>query len=147
MNSYSNRKPRSGPSLGKGMVWWNHIKVALLCFFFLISTSLFAQETSGALTGRVLQVDGHAVAGASILAVHTPSGTRYSLATDKDGRYTLNNLRIGGPYTVTVSMVGMQSDTRTDIQIRLGAAQELNLQVQEGSQALGEVAVTGRAQR
>ena len=147
MNIYINRKPRSGLFSGKDMLWRIHIQVALWCLVFFMSTSGFAQETSGALTGRVQHVDGHAVAGASILAVHTPSGTRYSLATDKDGRYTLNNLRIGGPYTVTVSMVGMQSDTRTDIQIRLGAAQELNLQLLVGTQALAEVAVTGRSQR
>lgn len=144
MNIYSNRKPRSGPFLGKDMLWRIHIQVALWCLVFFMSTSGFAQETSGALTGRVQYVDGHVVAGASILAIHTPSGTRYSLATDKDGRYTLNNLRIGGPYTVTVSMVGMQSDTRSDIQVRLGAAQELNLQLLAGTQALAEVAVTGR---
>jgi len=140
-------KPRVGPFLGKNILWWMKIKVALMCFLFLTDTSVFAQETSGALTGRVQNVDGNAVAGASILAIHTPSGTRYSLATDKDGRYTLNNLRIGGPYTVTVSMVGMQSDTRSDIQVRLGAAQELNLQLLAGTQALAEVAVTGRLQR
>jgi len=140
-------KPRVGPFLGKNILWWMKIKVALMCFLFLTDTSVFAQETSGALTGRVQNVDGNAVAGASILAIHTPSGTRYSLATDKDGRYTLNNLRIGGPYTVMVSMVGMQSDTRSDIQVRLGAAQELNLQLLAGTQALAEVAVTGRLQR
>jgi len=147
MNSYINMKPRVGPFLGKNILWWMKIKVALMCFLFLTDTSVFGQETSGALTGRVQNVDGNAVAGASILAIHTPSGTRYSLATDKDGRYTLNNLRIGGPYTVTVSMVGMQSDTRSDIQVRLGAAQELNLQLLAGTQALAEVAVTGRLQR
>lgn len=147
MNSYINMKPRVGPFLGKNILWWMKIKVALMCFLFLTDTSVFAQETSGALTGRVQNVDGNAVAGASILAIHTPSGTRYSLATDKDGRYTLNNLRIGGPYTVMVSMVGMQSDTRSDIQVRLGAAQELNLQLLVGTQALAEVAVTGRLQR
>lgn len=147
MNSYINMKPRVGPFLGKNILWWMKIKVALMCFLFLTDTSVFAQETSGALTGRVQNVDGNAVAGASILAIHTPSGTRYSLATDKDGRYTLNNLRIGGPYTVMVSMVGMQSDTRSDIQVRLGAAQELNLQLLAGTQALAEVAVIGRLQR
>ena len=147
MNSYINMKPRVGPFLGKNILWWMKIKVALMCFLFLTDTSVFGQETSGALTGRVQNVDGNAVAGASILAIHTPSGTRYSLATDKDGRYTLNNLRIGGPYTVMVSMVGMQSDTRSDIQVRLGAAQELNLQLLAGTQALAEVAVIGRLQR
>src|SRR5690606_25436312 len=101
-----------------------------------------AQETSGSLTGRVTNTTEEGIAGATITAVHTPSGTRYALSTDGDGRYTINNMRIGGPYTVTASMVGMQADVRQDVQVRLGGAQRLGFVLGADAQALAQLPVT-----
>src|SRR5690606_29852137 len=72
-------------------------------------------------------------------------GTRYSLSTDGGGRYTLNNLRIGGPYTVTAARVGMETDTKDGITVRPGGAQQLDGVLQDDAQQLGEVTVTARA--
>lgn len=121
---------------------WSGILIAFLVLFTL-STG-YAQETSGALTGRVTDATGSGTVGATITAVHIPSGTRYALSTDGDGRYTINNMRIGGPYTVTASMVGMQDDVRSDVQIRLGGAQQLDFVLSDGAQALQEVTITAR---
>jgi len=106
---------------------------------------MLAQETSGTLTGRVLDGTKAPIAGASIEAVHTPSGTKYTLSTDKDGRFTINNMRIGGPYRVSATAVGLQSDIRVDIFIRLGGAQELELLLTEANQRMEEVVVSARA--
>ncbi|MDR2284383.1 MAG: carboxypeptidase regulatory-like domain-containing protein [Sphingobacterium sp.] len=109
-------------------------------------TSL-AQETSGALTGRVIGEKQQPINGATVEAIHTPSGTKYMLSTDNDGRYTLNNLRIGGPYKVTVNRIGMQSDQKMDIFIRLGGAQQLDFTMLEDAKALDEVVVSARSAR
>ncbi|ULT26706.1 carboxypeptidase-like regulatory domain-containing protein [Sphingobacterium sp. E70] len=58
--------------------------------------------------------------------MHTPSGTKYTLSADKDGRFTINNMRIGGPYRVTATAVGLQPDIREDIYIRLGEPRSLS---------------------
>ncbi len=117
-----------------------------MLLLFLAPFMSWAQETSGALTGRVTDSTGSGMAAATITAVHIPSGTRYALSTDGGGHYTINNMRIGGPYTVIASMVGMQADTRDNIQVRLGGAQRLDFVLDIGAQSLGEVTVTTRAQ-
>ncbi|MEI3802655.1 MULTISPECIES: TonB-dependent receptor [unclassified Chitinophaga] len=106
---------------------------------------LFSQETSGALAGRVTDASGQAFPGAVITAVHTPSGTRYGLAAAADGQYYLGNLRIGGPYTVSVSAMGMTTVTRENIMVRLGAAQQLDFTLQNNVQQLGQVTIQARA--
>jgi hypothetical protein len=108
-------------------------------------TRMLAQETSGTLTGRVLDGTKAPIAGASIEALHTPSGTKYILSADKDGRFTINNMRIGGPYRVSVTAVGLQPDIRVDIFIRLGGAQELEFLLTEANQRMEEVVVSARA--
>jgi Carboxypeptidase regulatory-like domain len=112
---------------------------------FLWPSLLLAQETSGALTGRVTNAAGEAFPGAIITAVHTPSGTRYALPAAADGQYYLSNLRIGGPYTVTVSAMGMVTITTENITVRLGAAQQLDFKLQNNVQQLGAVTIQGRA--
>lgn len=124
--------------------------LGMIMAFFLLFTlpaSLLAQETSGAITGQVTDAEGGSVPGASIEAVHTPSGTKYSLSSDKDGRFTINNMRIGGPYRVRVSMVGMQQDTREDIYVRLGAAQQLLFVLGSSTQTMNEIMITARARK
>ncbi|WP_104385499.1 carboxypeptidase regulatory-like domain-containing protein [Sphingobacterium sp. HMA12] len=122
--------------------------LGMLIAIFLLQlqpTRIFAQETSGALTGRVLDGTKVPIAAASIEAVHTPSGTKYSLSADKDGRFTINNMRIGGPYRVTATAVGLQPDIREDIYIRLGGAQEVELLLSAANQRMEEVVVSARA--
>jgi len=125
--------------------WPSIITALLLCF--ITPTLTRAQETSGALTGRVADATQQPLVGATIEAIHTPSGTRYALSTDKNGRFTINNMRIGGPYQVTVNMVGQQTEVKSEVFIRLGGAQELNFILGNSSQKLDEVVVSARAQR
>ena len=62
--------------------------------------------TTGSVGGIVLDAQGGSVPGATILALHEPSGTRYEAVTREDGRYQLPGMRVGGPYTVTASLSG-----------------------------------------
>ena len=123
--------------------------IMILCGFalLLISFKGVAQETSGSLTGQVKDAKGQPIPGATVVAVHTPSGTRYGVAADADGRYFLNNLRIGSPYSVTVSLTGMKSEVRDDIAVRLGGSQQLDFVLQDNAQQLSTVVVKGTVTR
>ena len=56
-----------------------------------------AQETTSEIQGVVTGDKGTGLEGATIVAIHLPTGTHYSTSTRKDGRYNLPNLRVGGP--------------------------------------------------
>ena len=66
----------------------------------LVSTLMLAQ---GTVSGVITDDTGEPLIGATVMAKHTPSGTVYGTTTRDDGRYSLPNLRIGGPYTITVT--------------------------------------------
>ncbi|MFZ4260433.1 TonB-dependent receptor [Sphingobacterium sp. HJSM2_6] len=127
----------------------NYLPTLLAIIFSLCFFHSKAQETSGSLTGRVGSNMDKPLAGATITAVHTPSGTRYRISSDRTGHYTINNMRIGGPYTITASMLGMKDEVREGIQIRLGAAQALYFELIDDTKALEEVTIIApvRSQR
>ena len=67
---------------------------------------IFAQTTTSAISGRITAADGTPLAGATVIATHTPSSTQYGTASDTNGSYRLNGMRVGGPYTVEISYAG-----------------------------------------
>ncbi|ALT77957.1 TonB-dependent receptor [Paucibacter sp. KCTC 42545] len=99
-----------------------------------------AQNTTSAIGGRVLTVEGKPLAGATVTIVHRESGSVNTLVTDNDGRYSTRGLRVGGPYTVTVTK-GSDKEVRNDIYLQL--AETLSLDVQLGTSVLSTVVVTG----
>ena len=106
----------------------------------LLSFGASAQETTSEIQGTVS--NGKSVlAGARITAVHTPTGTKYTTTTRQDGRYNLANLKIGGPYLVTVSYVGFQEGKDDDITLNLGQPYNKNFVLVEKSSNLKEVVV------
>ncbi|WP_031525610.1 TonB-dependent receptor [Dyadobacter crusticola] len=102
-----------------------------------------AQVTSSAITGRVTDSKGDALPGATVVAIHTPSGTRYGSVTNDQGLYTIPAVRVGGPYSVTVSFVGFNDKSQENIYANLGTSANVNFDLQDGSTDLSEVVVTG----
>ena len=103
-----------------------------------------AQVTSSGMTGVVVD-NNETLIGATINAVHVPSGTKYVAVSNNYGRYTIQGMRPGGPYTVTVSYVGYNDAKFENITIQLGSPFELNVTMGASSQMLDEVVVTGTA--
>jgi hypothetical protein len=78
----------------------------VLSVLLLSAASSYAQVTNSSISGSVYVMDKLTLPGASILAVHTPSGSRYTATTDYTGNLGISNMRVGGPYKITVSFVG-----------------------------------------
>ncbi|MRR22210.1 TonB-dependent receptor [bacterium] len=101
-----------------------------------------AQVTTSSLSGKITDSKGEALAGATVVAVHVPSGTQYATFCDNAGNYRIQNMRVGGPYKVDVSFVGYSTSTYTDIVLRLGETYVQNGQLTETTTSLQEVVVT-----
>ena len=105
-----------------------------------------AQETTSEIQGTVVSGKS-AIAGVTIVAIHEPTGTKYTTSTRQDGRYNLTNLKIGGPYTISASFVGFKTETANDIQLTLGQAHRQNFSLIESSNTLKEVVVRSGSDR
>lgn len=122
------------------------IKSLLLSFaamLFVISAS--AQVTTSSLNGQVTDSKGETLPGAAVVAVHTPSGTQYHAIVNAEGRYFINGMRAGGPYSVEVSCLGYQTVTFTDITLQLGEPSQLDAYLNDDKEMLSEAIVVSSA--
>jgi hypothetical protein len=123
---------------------YNKLLPKLFTFIFLalFSANVFAQVTTATIVGSVMDKKNEALVGATILVVHTPSGTRYVAVTNDEGRFAIPNMRVGGPYSITTTYVGYKADKADNLFLNL--AQKLNLKTVliEDSATLNEVVVS-----
>ncbi|QIL41294.1 TonB-dependent receptor [Pedobacter sp. HDW13] len=118
--------------------------VLVIVAFVGITFGADAQVTTSSITGTIKDAKG-ALPGASVKATHTPSGSVYTASTNNDGRYTIANARVGGPYTIEISFVGYKPEKLTDVYLKLGDASVLNIVLNDNSQVLSDVVVRGTA--
>ena len=95
----------------------------------LLVTALpaIAQDTSSAVSGRVVDASGQPVAGATVQILHEPSGTTKIATTDADGRYSAQGLRVGGPFDLTVSKAGLTQAEQKNVYLQLAQTRSVNL--------------------
>ena len=119
------------------------VKTLSLAFISMFAGAVaYAQVTTSALSGRVVDASGEPVIGAAVVAVHEPSGTTYGGVTNTEGFYTLQGMRSGGPYKVTISNLGYRDAQYTDVVLALAETYSLNGTLEESSELLNEVVVT-----
>jgi len=119
------------------------IKLLILCSLILvISTSVYAQTTTSKITGTITEKTGEALFGANIMALHTPTGTISGTTAQINGRYTLANLRIGGPYTITISYVGFESQKITNVFLTLGKTTNIDVVLSNDTNLLDEIVIS-----
>jgi hypothetical protein len=89
---------------------------------FLLPSILSAQVTTGAMSGVVTSTEGETLVGATVTAVHEPSQTQYGGVVREGGGFNISNMRVGGPYTVTVQILGYRDGEERDIYTATGPA-------------------------
>jgi hypothetical protein len=90
--------------------------------------------TTGGMTGVVRDAQNLAIPGATVTATHEPSGTNYEAVSNAEGRFNIIGMRVGGPYTVTASLAGFQTQVTKDVFLSLGVVADVPM-------TLGNVAV------
>lgn len=110
--------------------------------FFLVSQSSFGQITYSSLAGTVRDESGKPLPGAIIEAIHVPSGSKYGTDTRNNGSFNIENLRVGGPYKITVSFGGVVIKTFEGINLELGETYQLDVKQEPISKELAGITVT-----
>lgn len=114
--------------------------ITLFAMLFVVS-SLMAQVTTSSISGSVLDAAGQPIVGATVMAIHTPSGTQYGAVVDGKGYYRIHNIRPGGPYTIKAQMLGFKSVLENVSNIPLGDNYVLKTILAEESQDIDAVVV------
>lgn len=114
--------------------------LALSVALAIAAIPAMAQNTTSAVGGRVTGNDGKPVAGAAVTIVHKESGSTNSATTDAEGRYSARGLRVGGPYTITISKGGV-TETRENVYLTLAETATLDAKL-GGVQAIDKIVVT-----
>ncbi len=92
----------------------------VLCLLLLGTAAASAQTvTTGSLAGVVVDAQKGVLPGATVIATHTPTGTKYEAVTDSEGRFNILSLRVG-PYTVSAELSGFRKEEQVDVPVTLG---------------------------
>jgi len=97
----------------------------------LISSAGWAQSNTAQLAGRVQDVTGGLVPGATVTAVHSATGAQFKQPSNSNGEYLLVNLPVG-EYVVTVEAPGFRRVNRSGVVVELGKTVRLDFQIEVG---------------
>ncbi len=125
------------------------MKRSLLIFVLSVVTAMsaMAQITTSALAGHVCDDMKEDVIGATIMATHTPSGTNYGTITNEHGAFTIQGMRVGGPYTIRITYVGYAPQVYEGIFLNLGETFNLKTNLSVNAEVLGDVVVVGQGSK
>jgi len=98
--------------------------------------------TTSSMTGTIMDQTTEPLIGANLIAVHTPTGTSYGTSTNDDGSFGIPNMKVGGPYTITVSYIGFEDLVINDVFLNLGERYKRNITMAESGVMLDELVVT-----
>lgn len=117
------------------------ITFSLLLVFLAVVTS-FAQVTTSKIQGMVTDDASVGLFGANVVVTHLPTGTVSGAMTLESGRFSIPNLRVGGPYTISISYIGFKTVEYTDVYLDLGKTFDVNIKMVGESEQLTEVVIT-----
>src|SRR5687768_9796844 len=101
-------------------------RLAAVCATFVAlagALPLDAQQTTGAIRGRITNPQGQGVASAQVTVRNAATGFERSVIADANGRYLVPLIVPGGPYTLSVTSIGFATDQRPNLNVSAGSTQ------------------------
>jgi hypothetical protein len=114
----------------------------LLLAMIVLPAFALAQNTTSGLSGSVKTNTGEVLVGATITATHEPTGTVYKVQSRAGGRFDINNMNPGGPYTVEVAFTGFPGEKKSDIYLNLGESYKVDFALAPKATEITGVTVT-----
>lgn len=119
--------------------------LCLIVLALLASPFLFAQVTTSAISGSIKSTTDETLVGASVVAIHVPSGTKYVALSRAGGSLRIENMKPGGPYTIEITYVGYDKQKFEDVYLQLAETFILNIQLTKSVTTMENVVLsTGR---
>ncbi|MEO5909381.1 MAG: carboxypeptidase-like regulatory domain-containing protein [Pelobium sp.] len=121
------------------------LKLTLLLLLFMgiqFSQLAVAQSSQASITGKIVDETKRALPGVSISVRNTATGFTTSTTTNGNGEYTMKQLPLGGPYTLSANFVGYGEQKKEGIMLNLGDLQQIDIQLEVTTQNLGTVVVS-----
>lgn len=134
------------PKQNKGDAMSKHFTKFLFVFLVavLTSASIYAQGiTTAGIYGKITDEQGNPLPGSNVVATHNPSGTVYGTTTRANGEFNLPGLRVGGPYTITVTFIGYTTTKLEQVYLQLGQNLKQDFKLKEKAVELEELTVVG----
>lgn len=123
----------------------NIIQIAIIFVLTIcLNESIIAQVTTSSISGKVTDMDGIVLIGATVKAVHEPSQSVYGTNTNSEGFYRISNLRVGGPYTITITYTGYSTLEIKELSLRLGEQERFDVKLNESSVSTEPIIVTAK---
>ncbi len=118
------------------------IKFVSFIMMLFMALSVNAQVTTSAISGLVTDENNESLIGATVTAVHTPSGTKYNAVSNLNGRFAIQGMRTGGPYRIEVTYIGYKTAVVDGITLVLGETTNVPINMVNDANELDEVVVT-----
>ncbi len=123
--------------------FFSNLKILMPVLIFLaFFPTLSAQVTTATLSGLVKSTKGDVLGSATVTVEYPDAGIIQTLSTRSDGRFTVPNLRVGGPYKVSVNYVGYHPTVTEDIFLELGLNNTVEITLQDKTTELAGVTVS-----
>ncbi|RIV27318.1 carboxypeptidase regulatory-like domain-containing protein [Fibrisoma montanum] len=119
--------------------------IICLSGLLLASSATFGQTTDATITGVIKGNNGEVLPGATITARNESTGFQTGTVSNIEGRYTMRQVPLGGPYTITVSYVGFTNQARTGYRLNQADQLVVDFNLAESGTELQEVKVTENA--
>jgi outer membrane receptor for ferrienterochelin and colicin len=124
MSDQRNLFSRGIPSFARKLVL---VVSIVACVTLALPTTIHAQVTTGNIAGAVSDPSSGPLPGVTVEATHLPTGTKYTTTSEVGGRFTIPNVRVGGPYRITGTLEGMKGSDLNGVQVNLGSTTEVAL--------------------
>jgi hypothetical protein len=105
------------------------LAATLVCLLGLAMPATAQNLTTGTLSGVVTDEQGAVLPGVDIVATHVPTGTVYNTVSQGDGSFTMQAVRVGGPYSVIAKMGGFKEQTLENVTVSLGEARAVSFKM------------------